>query len=112
MPINAAPIAGGQVVAGSNPVSPTKVSAGQGHIDGQRTSPVRYLHGVCTATRRSCLQIEGGCYLRTQARPSGREQEIGWSVEAVSVPTTGSEPLSLYAVVSTGTATVSVIYPS
>jgi hypothetical protein len=30
----------------------------------------------------------------------------------VSVPTTGSEPLSLYAVVSTGTATVSVIYPS
>jgi hypothetical protein len=28
------------------------------------------------------------------------------------VPTTGSEPLSLYAVVSTGTATVSVIYPS
>jgi hypothetical protein len=31
---------------------------------------------------------------------------------AVLVPTTGSEPLSLYAVVSTGTATVSVIYPS
>jgi hypothetical protein len=28
------------------------------------------------------------------------------------VPTTGSEPLSLYAVVSPGTATVSVIYPS
>jgi hypothetical protein len=31
---------------------------------------------------------------------------------AVLVPTTGSEPLSLYAVVSTGTATVSTIYPS
>jgi hypothetical protein len=31
---------------------------------------------------------------------------------AVSVPTTGSEPLSLFAVVTTGTATVSVIYPS
>jgi hypothetical protein len=30
----------------------------------------------------------------------------------VSVPTTGSEPLSLYAVAATGTATVSVIYPS
>jgi hypothetical protein len=31
---------------------------------------------------------------------------------AVLVPTTGSEPLSLYAVVSSGTATVSVLYPS
>jgi hypothetical protein len=30
----------------------------------------------------------------------------------VLVPTTGSEPLSLYAVVSSGTATVSVLYPS
>jgi hypothetical protein len=30
----------------------------------------------------------------------------------VSVPTTGSEPLSLFAVVASSTATVSVIYPS
>jgi hypothetical protein len=30
----------------------------------------------------------------------------------VLVPTTGSEPLSLYAVVASSTATVSVIYPS
>jgi hypothetical protein len=30
----------------------------------------------------------------------------------VTVPTTGSEPLSLYAVVTSGTATVSVLYPS
>jgi hypothetical protein len=29
----------------------------------------------------------------------------------VLVPTTGAEPLSLYAVVSSGTATVSVLYP-
>jgi hypothetical protein len=31
---------------------------------------------------------------------------------AILVPTTGSEPLSLYAVVSSGTATVSTLYPS
>jgi hypothetical protein len=30
----------------------------------------------------------------------------------VLVPTTGSEPLTLYAVVSTSTSTVSVIFPS
>ncbi len=30
----------------------------------------------------------------------------------VLVPTTGSEPLSLYALVSSGTATISVLFPS
>jgi hypothetical protein len=47
--------------------------------------------------------------------PSGVTTTTGFPIPAttaVLVPTTGSEPLSLYAVVSSGTATVSVIYPS
>lgn len=46
---------------------------------------------------------------------AGVTSSTGFPIAAttpVLVPTTGSEPLTLYAVVSTGTATVSVIYPS
>jgi len=47
--------------------------------------------------------------------PSGVTTTTGFPVVAnvaTLVPTTGSEPLSLYAVVASSTAVVSVIYPS
>jgi hypothetical protein len=47
--------------------------------------------------------------------PAGVTTATGFPIAAntpVLVPTTGSEPLSLYSVVATSTATVSVIYPS
>jgi hypothetical protein len=47
--------------------------------------------------------------------PAGVTATTGFPIAAntpVTVPTTASEPLSLYAVVSSGTATVSTIYPS
>jgi hypothetical protein len=47
--------------------------------------------------------------------PAGVTTTTGFPIAAntpVLVPTTGSEPLSLYAVVASSTATVSTIYPS
>lgn len=46
---------------------------------------------------------------------SGVTTTTGFPIAAntpVLVPTTGAEPLSLYAVVASSTATVSVLYPS
>jgi hypothetical protein len=47
--------------------------------------------------------------------PAGVTTTTGFPIAAntpVLVPTTGSEPLSLYAVVASSTATASTIYPS
>jgi hypothetical protein len=47
--------------------------------------------------------------------PAGVTTTTGFPIAAnavVLVPTTGSEPLSLYAVVASSTATVSTIYPA
>src|SRR6476661_1859780 len=43
-------LTGGQVVAGSNPVSPTRELAGQSHIGELQRSEIRYPPRVCTAT--------------------------------------------------------------
>jgi hypothetical protein len=70
------------------------------------------------ATISSAPDIDGVLVYSSAAcfiGPSGVTTTTGFPIPAttpVTVPTTASEPLSLYAVVTTGTATVSVIYPS
>lgn len=66
----------------------------------------------------STIPDNGGILVNSSAAafigPSGVTTTTGFPVAAntlVTVPTTGAESEGLYAVVSTGTATVSYIYP-